>query len=253
MTTLTDTHGSQESTVHGFRLRSDGSMLRVSRRTRTLDDDVSEFDVHTYSFSRDPADPVYDAGSLQGLERAFLPSDGGDPRRPLPNGIAREDVDPVAIVETVTRRTVTVAVTALAERPVLVSRRAHPVSLDASWIARVEGLEEVFGAVADHEHELQEPGDEGGPKGDFRLLGYLTPDDPSDLRDDVLGAAVCVAGGGSLSRGLAVLPYEGTPGLTANGIGPIRSLVVCLFDLSPVPDGLVESLRSLSAPGPSPR
>jgi hypothetical protein len=241
----------EQRLTYGFRLRSNGALLRFSTVSQEYGDDVSEFTIDTHSFSTDPEHPIYDAGSVENLGRAFLPTDGREPHRPLPNGIAREDVEPVVLVETVSRRIAPVS--PVFERSADIADRAYAIDIDRNWIRKVEGLGEMIEAVHAHRGELEGQTEGGYPCGGYRFVGLVSTVDPSDLPDDLPGAIVTSGKSILPRRGLAVFPFEGGTHLSANGRDPVRSLVVCLSDSRRLPESLEAHLRSLAAPGPAPR
>lgn len=241
----------EQRLTYGFRLRSSGELLRFSTSSQTYGDDVSEFTIDTHTFSTDPGDPVYDAGSVENLGRAFLPTDGREPHRPLPNGVSRDDVEPVVLVETLTRRIDPVA--PVFERGADIGERAYAIDIDRHWIRKVEGLGEMIEAVHAHRGELEGQTEGGYPCGGYRFVGLLSTADPSDLPDDVPGSIVTSGKSILPRRGLAVFPFEGGAHLSVNGRDPVRSLVVCLSDSRRIPESLEADLRSLASPGPAPR
>ena len=242
---------------YALRLRSTGEILRVETRAETYGDAESPYAQNEYSLSTDPSEPVFTAGSAEELALLFARDHAGSSREmPYLSGYKHGDVEPVAIEEVVTRRIRPTGIPF--DVPVTVDGR-YVIDVHPSFSGQIEGLREVLDAFEATRPEVEGTIYPGSKQtwGKAYLVGKIVAGTPDSLPEGYAGAVVVDKERSNQGRrALTALPLPEKYIHLANARGKEAveaSLLICLSDLRPAPESLLQALADLrtgTAPAP---
>lgn len=247
-----DLPSEETRTLYGLRSKATGAMLRVETEVERYGVEDGENVGITYALTYDESCPVFDAGSEEGLSLVFSRRGGDDAAAPAPGGLRKEDVEPVVIVERVSRSTTVPRIDF--QIPVELDVK-YAIDVGRKMQGTVDGLAAVIDAVEGAASDLRDVRHRGGewPMGAFHLVGYVVPVAAADLPEGLVGSLVRSKGNGDfLRRGLATLPLPAEWTRLAGDGAIDGALVVCLGDARRLPGNLLEELRSIGSTAPAP-